>query len=243
MMNAEWKKFQGCLFRMSLFSIQHSSFSISLAFSISMVVSTAGCALFEGNPNQANIALRKQVQHLQSEITVLEAAHDADQRALAAWQQRSPAIPTLPPDRLAKLFTVHGFTFGRLTGGARLDLHDSFDDGLKVYVTPTDGTGQPLKASGSFVVEAFDLSGPQPNRVGRWTFTDEQAMQLWGGSFLENSFVLTCPFESTPKHSELTVKVEFSDELTLATFDSQTVVKLNIPPAGATQPSTTTSQP
>jgi hypothetical protein len=216
------------------FIIHYSAFSI--------FVLSGGCALFQGNPNQANVALRKQVQKLQSEVAALETQHDADQRALSAWEQRSPNVPTLPPDRLAKLFTVHGFTFGRLTGGAQLDLHKPFDDALKVYVTPTDGTGQPLKAAGSFVVEAFDLNGPQPVLVGRWAFTDEQAMQVWGGSFLENSFVLTCPFEKPPEHPELTVKVGFTDELTLATFDGQTVVKVVVPPAGATQPTTMTSK-
>jgi hypothetical protein len=216
------------------FIVHHSAFSI---FSL-----LGGCALFQGNPNQANVALRKQVQKLQSEVAALETQHDADQRALSAWEESSPSIPTLPPDRLAKLFTVHGFTFGRLTGGAHLDLHKPFDDALKVYVTPTDGTGQPLKAAGSFVVEAFDLNGPQPVRVGHWDFTDEQALQLWGGSFLENSFVLTCPFEKPPEHPELTIKVGFTDELTLTTFDGQTVVKVSLPPAGATQPATMTSK-
>ena len=203
---------------------------------------TGGCALFQGNPNQANIALRKQVQKLQSEVAALETQHDADQRALAAWQRRSPSLPTLPPDRLAKLFTVHGITFGRLTGGARLDVHKPYDDALKVYVTPTDNTGQTLKAAGSFVVEAFDLNGAQPIRVGHWDFTDEQALQLWGGSFLENGFVLTCPFEKPPEHSDLTVKVQFTDELTLAVFNAQIVVKVTVPPAGATQPSAMTSK-
>jgi hypothetical protein len=202
-----------------------------------------GCALFQ-NPSQANVALRKQVQKLQSEVATLETQHDADQRALAAWQQRSPNIPTLPPERLAKLFTVHGFTFGRLTGGAHLDLHKPYDDALKVYITPTDAAGQPLKAAGSFVVEAFDLNGPQPVRVGHWEFSNEQAMQLWGGSFLANGFELTCPLDKPPEHSELTIKVRFTDELTQAPFDGQTVVKVTLPPTSATthpsmtQPST-----
>ncbi len=208
---------------------RHSLFSIFFL--------AGGCALFQGNPNQANVALRKQVQQLQSQVGALETEHDADQRALTAWQQRSPSIPTLPPDRLAKLFTVHGVIFGRLTGGTRLDVHKPYDDALKVYVTPTDGTAQPLKAAGAFVVEAFDLNGPQPLRVGHWDFSDEQVLQLWGGSFLENGFVLTCPFEKPPAHSELTVKVRFTDELTLAIFDAQTLVKVAVPSAGATQPS------
>src|ERR1700722_18011398 len=87
------------------FIIHHSSFIIFFL--------AGGCALLQGNPNQANIELRKKVQKLQSEVAALEMQHDADQRALAAWQQRSPNIPTLPPDRLAELFTVHGLTFGR----------------------------------------------------------------------------------------------------------------------------------
>jgi hypothetical protein len=189
---------------------------------------TGGCALFGGNPSQANNDLRKQVQQLQSQVNRLQSEHDADQRALAAWQQRSTTVPTLSADRLAKLFTVHGVNFGRLTGGARSDPSKTFDDELKVYVTPTDGDGQPLKAAGSFVVEAFDLNGPKPIRVGRWAFTDEQSLQLWGGSFLENGFVLSCPIETPPVHPEVTVRVEFTDGLSLATFSAQTMVKVVI---------------
>jgi hypothetical protein len=204
--------------------------------SLVCVAGTGGCALFQGNPSQANIALRKQVQDLQSKVDSLSAAHEADQRALAAWERRSPSEPTLPPDRMAKLFTVHGLQFGRLTGGAKLHSDKPGDDAVKVYLTPTDGTGQPLKAAGAIVVEVFDLAAPGDNRVGRWAFSVDQARELWNSSFLENGYVLTCPWEKPPGHPNLTIMVEFTDELTLAAFEGQSEVKVNLPAGATTAP-------
>ena len=209
-----------------------------------------GCFLFQGNPSKANNDLRKQVQTLQGEVNGLKQQHEADQRALAAWQQRTPSQPTLPPDRLARLFTVHGLTFGRLTGGARLNPpagkeplkagdHDpSGDDGIKVYVSPTDDTGEPFKAAGSFVVEAVDLAGAKPDEVGRWTFDLGQSRNLWGGTFLQRSYVLPCPWQKPPAHADLAVRVQFTDALTGATFAAQREVKVQLPPRAGPAPAT-----
>ena len=81
-------------------------------------------------------------------------------------------------------------------------------------------------------MEAVDLAGPEPVRVGRWTFDVEQARDLWGGTFLEKGYVLPLPVAKPPAHADLTVRVEFTDELTGATFAAQREVKVDLPPAG-----------
>src|SRR3954454_24316418 len=77
------------------------------------LVLLAGCF---GKPNQANIELRKQIQSLEAQNTELKHQHDADQATISGLKSQFGTIPTLPEDRLEKLYTVHGLAIGRLTG-------------------------------------------------------------------------------------------------------------------------------
>src|SRR5260221_11218372 len=148
-------------------------------FVLLLLLTSAGC----GSPSAANITLRKQNQELQEQITTLTRAREADAATIAALQQRVGAVATLPQQRLEKLFTVHGIKLGRLTGGADLDRNKPGDEGIKVYVTPTDDDGEPLKAAGSFVVEAFDLPAKTPE-IGKWTFDVNAPRKAWNGAVL-----------------------------------------------------------
>jgi hypothetical protein len=194
---------------------------------------TGGCA---SKPSQANIELRRQIQSLDAQVADLNRRHDADAATIRALQQQSgPVQPSLPQERLEKLFTVHGLSFGRLTGGADLDQNKPGDEGVKVYIVPTDDAGQPLKAAGSFVIELFDLNKPGDNLVGRWAFSTEQARQNWFGHALLYTYVLTCPWQNPPEHRDLTLKATFRDELTGREFSIQKVITVNLPSGPTTR--------
>lgn len=186
---------------------------------------TGGCA----KPNQANIELRKRIEAMETDVATAKRVHEADIATIRALQEQQGSLPTLPQERLDKLFTVHGISLGRLTGGADLDPSTPGDGGIKVYVVPIDQTGQPLKAAGSFVVEAFDLDKPGDNLVGRWQFNTEQARNNWFGRAMLYTYVLSCPWQrpGNPQHSDLTLKVSFRDELTGREFTAQRVIKVN----------------
>jgi len=186
----------------------------------------AGC----GAPNKANIELRKQVQSLQPQVAELRRQHEADQRVIQGLRDRAGPLPTLPASRLAELFTTHGLQFGRLTGGVRLDPDKPGDQGLVIYVVPTDESGEKLKAAGTFDVGAFDLAEPREPLVGQWHFDLQQSRSGWNGWLLDYTYVLTCRFAKPPRHSDLTVKVTFFDELTQTPFTAQRVVHVNLPP-------------
>jgi outer membrane murein-binding lipoprotein Lpp len=185
----------------------------------------AGCT---GKPNAANIKLRKENQELAGQVDRLQRERDAARAEAAGLRDQKPSVPTLPADRLQKLFTAHGITLGKLTGGDDFDPAKPGDDGLKVYATPIDAAGQTIKAAGAFVVEAFDLAGEGNTRVGRWQFPVEQAPALWNGTLWRYEYVLPCPFDQRPAHAELTVKVTFTDELTGRAFTEQRVVKVRL---------------
>src|SRR5438874_402601 len=113
----------------------------------SLLLAAAGMVFLVscGSPNTASIVVRKQNQDLQVQIATLTRAREADAATIRNLQARVGTIPTLSQERLEKLFTVHGIQLGRLTGGADLDRSKPGDEGIKVYITPTDDDGEPLK--------------------------------------------------------------------------------------------------
>ena len=200
---------------------------------ILLVAVLAGCA----RPNQANIELRKQIQSLQHELDSCRAARASDAQVMRGLQARSPTEPTLPSEQLAKLFTTHGISFGRLTGGADLDPNKPGDEGVTVYVSPIDEDGQPIKAAGSFVVEVFDLAAEGDARIGRWAFPEEEARKRWAGYFiLQYNYVLTCPWQKEPQHADLTLRVSFVDELTKIPFWAERQIHVKLPPPPSRPP-------
>ena len=203
---------------------------------LAVVVLIAGC----GKPNRANITLRKQAQKLEGEIAQLKRRHDADAATIRGLEQRAGTVPTLESARLGRLFTVHGIRLERLTGGADLDPSGPGHEGLKVYVGLVDQHGDELKASGSFLVEAFDLVEQPPARLGRWEFPVEQSQANWHSFLTRYGYVLTCPWQQSPRHSDVTVRVQFTDELTGRQFTAQHVARVDVPPT--TQPSTRPAQ-
>jgi hypothetical protein len=192
-----------------------------------LALSAVGCT----TPNAANIQLRKDNQALRDQVSSLQRQHAADAADIQSLQSHATTVPVLPQGRLESLFTVHGLKLGRLTGGADLDPAKAGDDGLKVYITPTDDAGDQIKAAGSFTVEAYDLNEKDHPLVGTWSFPLQQASKNWYGQALLYCYVLTCPWQhGPPAHPDLTLKITFTDALTQRQFTIQKVVKVNLPP-------------
>ena len=133
-----------------------------------LTASLTGCIF--GKPNPENINLRKKVQGLEDRVATLQQQHEADQVLIRSIRQRVPTIPTLSTERLDELFTAHGLKVGKLTGGYDLDPKKPGDKAIKVYLVPTDEDGQPLKAAGSFSIDAFDLADADKPHIGHWEF-------------------------------------------------------------------------
>lgn len=184
----------------------------------------SGCT----TPSKANIHLRKVNQDLRDQVAQLQRVHEADRAKIHGLESSAATLPTLPPDRLDRLYTVHGLRIGRLTGGADLDPKKPGDEGLKIYVVPTDQDGQDLKAAGTFTIQAFDLDEAAKSEIGRWQFDSEQSRASWYGPLLY-SYVLTCPWQTPPQHRKLTIRITFQDTLTGRRFRTQKVVEIELP--------------
>jgi hypothetical protein len=191
-------------------------------FSAAIAATVAGC----GTPNPANIELRKKNQALEAQVQTLTAQHDRDTQTIAALRDSRPTIPTLPPGRLAALFTTHGLEFTNATSGDNPDATATFDTQLKLGINAVDQEGTSIKAAGSFKIEAFDLDDPAHPLIGTWTFDETQSKAMFFSRFALYGYVLTCPWQTKPVHENLTVKASFTDSLTGLTFTAQRQVKV-----------------
>jgi len=212
---------------------------VTLRLALPTIVPILLPALLAGgctHPDKGNIILRKQVQSLEAQVADLKRQHETDSATITGLAQRAGTTKVLEPARLDRLFTVHGIAIQRLSGGVDLDSSKPGQEGMKVYVGLIDQHGDEFKASGAFVVEAFDLAEPQAPRLGHWEFPVEQAQANWHSFLTRYEYVLTCPWQTPPRHPDVTVRVQFTDELTARVFTAQHVIKVNPPPA--TQPST-----
>jgi hypothetical protein len=193
-----------------------------------------GCKIFGGSPDAANIKLRKENQALTAQVEELKKQAAANAALAHSLQASRPTVPALPTERVEKLWTTRGLKFGRLTGGADIDRSKPGHEGIKVYVAPTDQSGEEIKAAGSFTVEAFDLAKPQAPLVGTWKIDLDQARKSWSGYLMDYNYVLTLPWQDrVPENPELTLKVTFFDELLQLPFSAQQRVKVDLPPKGS----------
>ena len=193
------------------------------------VVLAAGAFVGCKSPNKANIELRKQNATLRDEVESLKVARDADAARLRGMEANATTVPVLPNDRLAKLFTTHGLRLGKLTGAWDADRDKPGDEGIQIFVVPTDQQGDELKAAGSFVIEAFDLASGGEVRLGRWEIRSEDASKKWLGNALQYGFIFELPWQTVPKGEQVTVRVTFKDELTGRAFDAQRPIKVSLP--------------
>jgi len=221
------------LFRISGFGFRISTY----AYALLALPLLGGCF---SHPSAANIELRKQNAQLRDQITSLNRQHDGDQATIAAYQRQHGTVPSLSQASLDRLFTTHGLLLGHMTGGYRGDQSSAPSDGIEVEVVPTDQQGDAIKAAGAFTVEAFDLGDPKHALVGTWHFPLQQSRKMFYDHFTLYTYVLDCPWQhGPPKHSDLTVKVTFDDELTGRQFTVQRQVQVQLAPSTQPGPSAT----
>ena len=173
----------------------------------------AGC----GGPDQANIIVRKENTELRAKLAASERAREGDRATIESLQTEKGSLPTLPKDRLDRLFTVHRIELGRLTGQS--------EKGIKVYLIPLDQDGDAVKAAGTIAIDLFDLAVQDANRIGHWEFSHEEVGKAWFDRMMLEGYIFDIPLQARPKSPSLTVRATFKDELTQRTFNAQREIK------------------
>ena len=196
---------------------------------VALCLAVAGCQF--NKPNKVHIGLRKETQSLRDEVAALTSQRDAAV-AQARASESGRAVPTLPVERLDRLFTAGGVKFGRVVVGNDTDPARPGDEGIKVSHAPTDQFGDECKLAGAFTIELFDLAA-EPARIGTWSIDTMAAQTQWISTFVIDAYVFELPWQTPPQNPKLLVKATFVDELTGRTFDAQRELTVR-PPAAAT---------
>ncbi|HEY1685435.1 MAG TPA: hypothetical protein VGG19_11775 [Tepidisphaeraceae bacterium] len=204
-----------------LFILPPSAFIVGLsAFVLLFLI---GCA----SPNKANITLRKQNAAQQKQIYTLARRNDVLTAQIAGMQQSATTLPSLPLSRLDLLFTAHELDINRLSAGADLNHDGHGQTGIRLFLSPLDDMGNPIQATGTYTIDAYDLAQAKDPHVGHWVITPLQCKEAWTLGFLRSAyFLFELPYQQIPRHAEITVHVEFSDELTGRIFTAQRVVEV-----------------
>src|SRR6185436_7873836 len=130
----------------SSFEFRHSLvIRISSFVIFAMALAIAGCS----HPSEANIQLRRDKQQLEGQVAELQQQLQTARARITGIEQEKGTLPSLPQERLDRMVTVHGIKLGRLTGGDPANIANAPDEGLKIYLTPVDETGEPLKSTGT----------------------------------------------------------------------------------------------
>jgi hypothetical protein len=102
---------------------------------------------------------------------------------------------------------------------------------LIVYVSPTDETGDSVKAAGEVNIQLWDLSKSSGEAMlSQWTIEPNELKTKWYSSVMSSRYRFTFDVSGVvkdykPPKAGLTVKVNFTDYLSGRTFSEQKFIK------------------
>lgn len=217
--------------------------------SMALILATAGALAIAGcrGPSQANIDLRKEIQSLQKQVADLQRQHEADQATIASLQSDHPTTRRLEESEIQKLYTVHGFSLGKLTGTVESAPGDNYSAIGYVYLTPTDQQADQLKAAGAVDVKVFDLS-LDGKEIGSISMNASEAKEQWVGAGLLYCYRIPVKLYFLPKNPTIALRVSFTDALTGRKFTQEKIVSVRmienpLMPSSATQPTSIPAKP
>ena len=205
-------------------------------FLIACAVVMAGCSSSE--VTTANNRLRADAAKNEREIAALKGRVAADEEMIASLQDqvsgKTPAVETLPGERLKELFTVGSVEIQKGTDASDLGTGDGTSKGFRLFFRTVTGEGTVIPATGKLVVEAFVLPNApaEPERIGTWTITAEEMKKNWYSGLGLNHFAFNFPWGEKaplgPGQSDVTFKATFTDALTGNVFTAHLDRKITV---------------
>jgi hypothetical protein len=212
---------------------QHTNDGRSLALSLGVAflgvfgLLASGCgpdmSAVANRLRKENLDQRGQIQDLQERVKNRDALIRDLQDRLAA---RNPPLPTLPPERLAQVFTAARLEFRTQTDAG--DLAEG-RKGFRVFLRTYTDDGQIAPASGALTIEAFELppAPAAPRRIGTWTFTAPQMKAAWYTGLGTDHFAFSCAWDTPPALPNIVFKAQLVDALTGQTLEAQLEKKVS----------------
>jgi len=175
-----------------------------------------------------NLAQRSELDAVKDELKNKDATIRDLQVRLRGNQ---PEVQTLPPERLAELFTAV-----RLEVAPQTDAEDlgQGKKGFRVFIRAYTKDGWTMPATGKLTIEAFELPAApaEPRRIGVWAFTAEEMKKNWYTGLGAYHFTFSCPFQTVPAGGggeKVTFKARLEDALTGQTLEAQLEKKVSLP--------------
>lgn len=187
----------------------------------------AGAAVFfvgcDSVPTEKFLEVQRESQAAKEQAAQLEQQLAAEQKTVGNLQEQLARVRGMDPSVMNQLVVPARIQLVRQSGGYDRDGKPG-DDGIVLYVQPTDKDGHVLKVAGSFKVTLLDLSKPtEPVVIASYEFDVPTTRSLWYGRFMTNHFTIRCPWPPSgpPDTNEVTARIEFTDLLTGRVFTAQ----------------------
>jgi len=149
----------------------------------------------------------ERLYQLQDELQRAKCYNQALQQELTVLRQ-SPACK-LTPELASQIYTIREVVLGRQTGG--IDDDDCpGDEALQVVVEPRDADGQDIKAPGSLLVTALQIT-PQGFKtpLSSWEVGPAELRSTWRSGLFGSGYYLVFPWKIWPSSPRLRVVVHF----------------------------------
>ncbi len=166
---------------------------------------------------------------LETQLTVARRETELLRTQMASTGGQAPL-----PEQTGNLVRLSGVKINSLLSGGKDRDGQPGDDVLVALVSPLDEQGELVKIAGEVEIEAYDMTLPgEDKRVGRWTFSSEEAAKAWHSGFVGAGLQFELPWQVLPNAKELVVHAR------LRTVDGRqfdTSTPLRIDPAEALAP-------
>jgi len=189
--------------------------------------------LLEAEIRQHQDALREaqnKSAELESQLTVARRETELLRTQIAQAGTKAPL-----PEQTSAIARLAGVKINTLLSGGKDRDGNPGDDVLVALIAPHDEQGDLVKIAGEIEIEAYDLTRTgDDKRVGRWSYSPEQAAQAWHSGFVGAGLQFELPWQVLPSASELVVhaRLKTTDG---RQFDTNTPLKVN-PPQTASAP-------
>jgi hypothetical protein len=170
----------------------------------------AGCRcntdLIEAELREKECKLREVTE----EMDRLRAYNEALQYQVnARVQPPPPGAAPLTPELASQTYTLTAITLARQTGGYDRD-NVPGDEALQVVVEPRDPDGHTIKAPGTLMVQALEVTREGTKRpLSAWQLSPDELRATWKTGFLGAGYFVVLPWKAYPTSEKLRVVAQF----------------------------------
>jgi len=200
---------------------------------LSFVLTLAGCRS-HCDLVEAELRTREmQLADLRSERDQLVGHNQALQREIVALRGSGPM--KLSPEEASQTFTLRSIVLGRQTGGLDDDGQPG-DEALQVLVEPRDVDGHAIKAPGTLIVRAVEITPEGLKRpLCSWEVAGDALRKSWKSGLLSTGYYLVLPWKAWPTQDKVRVIAQFT--LTDGrVFEAEKDVTVRVVPVGHRKP-------